>query len=155
MGTVAIVMGIIGICIGWLPIIGWSGVVLGVVGSVLGILSITHWYTKAGYTGWGVSGIVLGITSASLAIAYQIKHAAGALDALYVSVSIPTAAIVVTGTAAAIVIGIVIARRQKPYIGLMMASLAVTLLSISAAWMLTTADRALEKDQPSELAKNL
>ena len=150
MGTLSIVLGIIGICIGWLPGVGWSGVPLGLSGAALGVLAITHWHAKAGYTGWGVSGIVLGVTSTSLSLAYQIKHAAGALDPLYVSLSTPTAGAVIGVTAAAIVLGVVLARKRRGGPGLLLAWAAIAILSLSGAWTLTAADRAVTSSAPAD-----
>ncbi len=143
MGTVSIVLGIIGICISWLPAIGWSGVLFGIVGWVLGILSVTHWHRKPGYTGWGISGIVLGGSSASLSLAYQIKHAAGALDALHVPLSAPFAAGVMITAAMVTALAMILARVKGKTIGVVLASLAVAIMSLSGAWALTTADRDL------------
>jgi hypothetical protein len=144
LGTLSIVLGIIGICIGWLPVLGWSGMLLGISGCVLGVLSITHWHAKSGYTGWGISGVVLGVTSGNLALAYQIKHAGGALDGLYVPLSAPAACGLFGGAGLIAALGIVLARKGKRSIGLALAGIAITALILSGAWGLTTVDREME-----------
>ena len=151
MGTVSIVFGIIGMCTSWLPVVGWLGVPLGVVGCGLGVLSATHWYAKPGYTGWGISGVVLGLLSSNLSLAYQIKHAAGALDSLHVALSPLLAVLIFTAGGLVAALGMVLARKKKHAVGLTLAYLALAGLSLSGAWALTTADRALE----SELSKQV
>jgi hypothetical protein len=150
LGTLSIVLGIISICIGWLPGVGWSGVLLGFLGAALGVVTITHWHAKAGYTGWGICGIVLGVTSTSLSLAYQIKHAAGALDTLYVSLSTPAAGAAIGATAAIIVLGVVLARKRRGGPGLLLAWAAIAVLSLSGAWALTAADRATTSSAPPD-----
>jgi hypothetical protein len=80
MGTTALILGIVGICLSWIPVVGWFGVALGVAAWGLGIPSVVKWYERPGYTGWGAASIVLGLAGVSLGFAFQVKHADGGLS---------------------------------------------------------------------------
>ena len=146
MGTASIVLGILGICIWWVPGIGWLGAVMGVLGCALGIPSITHWYHKAGYTPWGISGLVLGVTAFDLSVAFQLKHAAGALGALVFSIAPITAALVCFGASALCAAGLVLARKKSRAAGIAVSATALALLMTVSAAALVTADRAYEEN---------
>jgi hypothetical protein len=152
MAVTSLIIGIAGVCLCWLPWVGWLGVVLGLAGCALAVPSITHWYEGQGYTGWGIAGIILGGTASSVGLAYQIKHLAGALDGLVVPLAAPLSEYLFAGGIALIVVGLLIARLKARGAGAILAGLAVAATILVATWGMTTADRALIS-QDDSLAK--
>ena len=146
MGTASIVFGIVGICIWWVPGLGWLGAFTGVLGCALGIPSITHWYHKSGYTPWGISGLVLGVTAFDLSVAFQLKVAGGAFDAAVFSVAPITAAPVSLGAAALCAAGLVLARKKNRAAGIAVSAVALALLMVVSAAALVTVDRTYEEN---------
>jgi len=143
MAVTALIIGMIGVCICWLPGVGWLGVACGLTSGVLAVPSITHFHERPGYTGWGVAGIFLSIAASSLGLAYQVKHMSGALDALVVPLPVPLAYYVLGGGGVLIIIGLVLARTKARLPGAIIAGLALAATIVVASWSLTTADRAL------------
>ena len=145
MGTASIVLSIIGICISWIPYLGWGGVILGLLGLGASIPSITHWHHRPGYTGWGISGLFLGYWSFSLGLAYQTKYVDGALDNLVmpftVAQLIPTTVILGLLTA----VGLYLARVKHQNIGIIITACAMLAISFLSGWTLITADRSYEQ----------
>ncbi len=155
MGTASIVLGIIGICISWIPYVGWGGVVLGLLGLSASIPSITHWHPKPGYTGWGISGLFLGYWSISLGLAYQTKYADGALDHLVFPFSLSQLipATVILGMITAF--GLYLSRSKRKNIGLLISACAMLTISFLSGWTLITADKAYEQAQQAAIPKEL
>lgn len=143
MGVTSLILSIASVCVCWLPKVGWLGVAMGVAACGLGVPSITHWFERPGHTGWGVAGIMLGAPSAAVGIAYQIKHAAGTLDALYYKLPVETGYWICGILVVVIVVGLVVARLKSKAVGTVIASLAIAALIVSSTWWLTTADRSL------------
>ena len=56
MGVAAVILGIIGVVVCWIPLIGWVGVLVGLLAVVLGILAL-----KKGYRGLGITALILGV----------------------------------------------------------------------------------------------
>jgi hypothetical protein len=94
--------------------------------------------------GSGTCALLLGIPASSLSLAYQVKHADGALDRFLYPLPLTTAAVVLGLAALAAVLGIVAAKKKVRSVGLVLASLGIAVLSLSGAVALTTADRAHE-----------
>lgn len=142
MGTIAIVLSIIGICISWLPGIGWLAVPLGILGLFASILSIACWHYRPGYTGWGISGLFLGVWSVSLGLAYQIKYSDGVLDHLVLPLSLNTVALcwLVSGIATAI--GLYLARAKWRHVGIFLSASALIAVILVSTWGILTADQA-------------
>ena len=144
MGTASIVLGILGISICWTPGIGWLGALMGVLGCALGIPSITHWFHKPGYTPWGISGLILGVTAADLSTAFQYKHAGGALDGLFIPVAPGNAALISIGAVALCAGGLVLARTKSRAGGIFISAIALlAIIGVSTAGLIT-ADTAHE-----------
>ncbi|MDJ0762300.1 MAG: hypothetical protein QNJ97_04870 [Myxococcota bacterium] len=143
MGVISIVLSMLGICICWLPHVGWFGVILGVAGCGIGMLAITVWYPRPGYTGWGIAGIVTGGFAVSVGTAFQIKHGAGNLDMLYFPIySFP--AICLAGSALAIAAGgLWIARVKFRRIGIGIALLSLIAATVISTSALVSADKRL------------
>ncbi len=141
MGTLAFVLGIAGICIGWLPNIGWIGFAMGWVSCVLAVLSVTHWYMRQGYLASGIAGIVLGETAIIVSFSYQIKHAGGRLDVLFHSLPLPVAYYCIGISAGCIAIGLLVARFKTRFGGVLITVIAIVALALSGGWTLVAADR--------------
>jgi predicted MFS family arabinose efflux permease len=144
MATVAIVLGILGICISWVPTAGWSGLAMGIFSCVMGLRMLTAGQEGQWHKGSETCALLLGIPASSLSLAYQVKHADGALDRFLYPLPLSTAAVVLGLAALAAVFGIVTAKKKVRSVGLVLASLAVAALSLSGAFALTTADREYE-----------
>jgi hypothetical protein len=142
LGTASIVLAIIGIRIAWIPHVGWAGVILGLLGLIASVPSIAYWHQKPGYTGWGISGLFLGVWSVSLGLAYQTKHLKGVLDHLVMEVSLlqVTAIWIVAGVLTAV--GLYIARVKHQHLGTLLSAIALTAVILGSAWGLRTADNA-------------
>ena len=67
MGVAALVLGILGIVLCWIPLIGWLGVLLALAGLVLGAVAI-----KKSERGLGIAGLVLGIVGVIWGLVVQI-----------------------------------------------------------------------------------
>lgn len=132
-----------GVCICWLPTVGWLGVALGAVACGLGIPSVTHWYRRSGSTGFGIAGNILAGIAISVGFAYQIKHAKGGLDFLYAPLRVPEAYVALGLSTIFFVAGLVLARKLSRPIGVVVAAVSVAAFVVAAGWALTTADRAL------------
>lgn len=154
MGTASIVFGILGICICWVPGLGWIGVPLGVLGCVFGIPSITHWFYKPGYTPWGISALVLGVTAADLSTAYQIKYAQGALDGAFFSIGPLLAAGICASAIAICALGLVIARKKNRPFGIFLTSSALAGLIVVSTAALITADRQYEAEVVAQVSSD-
>ena len=79
MGIAALILGILGVVLSWIPGIGWLGVILAVVGAILGALAL-----KGEKKGLGIAGLVLSVIALILGLYVQIGipgelAAAGAL----------------------------------------------------------------------------
>jgi hypothetical protein len=151
LGTTALVLGIIGVCICWIPVVGWLGVVMGMGACLLGVPSVTHWFERPGYTGWGIAGISLGSVATGLGFAYQVKHADGRFDFLLYPLGVPQAYWIMGIAAALIIAGLFLARLKTKIIGAIVAGVAIAVLSICMGWSLTTADRLMTKAASSEV----
>jgi hypothetical protein len=129
-------------CISWLPGIGWLAVSLGILGLFASIPSITYWHYRPGYTGWGISGLFLGVWSVSLGLAYQIKYSGGVLDHLVLPLSLNTVALcwLVSGIATAI--GLYLARAKRRHIGIFLSASALIAVILVSTWGILTADQA-------------
>ncbi len=146
-GVISLVLGMVGLCIFWIPYVGWLGVIMGVVASALGVPSITNWYERPGYTGWGTAGIFLGCVTVPMGIAYGIKHAAGALDVIYCPLPTPSSFYIVGASLGLIVAGLLLARFKSRSVGIALAYLALAGFFVTGSWALTTADRALQQSE--------
>jgi len=67
MGIAALILGILGVVLSWIPGIGWLGVVLAVVGAILGALAL-----KGEKKGLGIAGLVLSVIALILGLYVQI-----------------------------------------------------------------------------------
>lgn len=67
MGIAALVLGIIGVVLCWIPAVGWVGVVLALVALILGIVAV-----KKGIKGLGIAGLILGIVGLGWGLYVQI-----------------------------------------------------------------------------------
>lgn len=143
MGTAALILGIFGLCISWLPGVGWLGVAAGLAACAIGVPSITHWFRRPGHTGWGAASIMTGSVAASVGFAYQVKHAQGALDFLVQSLPAPEAYLALAGALVVVAAGLVVARRKGRRFGVAIAAVGILALVVAGGWSLTTADRAL------------
>jgi membrane-bound ClpP family serine protease len=56
MGVAALVLGIVGVALCWVPLLGWGGVGLALIAMALAIVAL-----KRGRKGTGLAGLVLGI----------------------------------------------------------------------------------------------
>ena len=146
MGTASIVLGMLGLCICWVPGLGWLGAVMGVLGCAAGVPSITRWYYKPGYAPWGISGLVLGVASADLSAAFQIKYTQGALDRAVFSISPEKAVAISIAAGALCAVGLVIARKKqnRRAVGILLTSAALVSLMAVGTSALVTADRQYE-----------
>jgi len=151
-GTASIVLGIVGLTIFWVPGLGWLGVLMGVLGCVAGVPSITHWYHRPGYGPWGISGLILGVGAADLSLAFQVKYAAGGLDALVVAMSPTVASLLFVLFAGICAAGLVTARKMHRTAGVFLASVGLVGLVLVGSWGLITADRAYEAAPANALA---
>ena len=150
MGVTSLVLGIMGVCICWLPYVGWLGMAMGAGAGVLGVMSITHWFERPGYLGWGIAGMMLSTVAISMGLAYQIKHTAGALDDLVYPLPTPLAYYVLGAGLLLVVLGLALARLKSRTLGMLIGVLAIIGLDISGGWALTTADRALVRAEATD-----
>jgi hypothetical protein len=147
-GVAALVISILGYCICWIPTVGWLGFFMGVFASALGFASLVHWYYRPHYTAYGISAILIGGGTASLGLAYQVKHAGGELDFLVYSVPTPLAYYVISTIVVFLVLGTLLARLKSMLPGTVLAALALVVLIAVTGSALHTADRSL--DPPSD-----
>lgn len=152
MGIACLVFGMLGVCLSWLPVVGWLGVALGAAACALGIPSVLYWYARPGYVAWGVAGILLGIAAISVGLAFQIKHAASSLDVLFRALPTPDAYFVLGAAFVALAAGMLLGRLRFRIPGAIIAGLAITVLAVSGGWALLTADRAMGAAEPSVAA---
>ncbi|MDD5306113.1 MAG: hypothetical protein PHU25_02220 [Deltaproteobacteria bacterium] len=140
---IAMCLGIIGVCVSWIPGYGWIGVALSIAGIVLGVPAIGGAFDRLGSIGYGISGTVLGSAGLAWGLACQVKHAAPSLDGLLVPLAPPQAWIALCAAFAVAVAGALLMRTRVRILGFVLAFAAVAGLCVSGAWALTTADRAM------------
>src|SRR3712207_5503663 len=68
MGVAALILGILGLILSWIPVVGWFGVVLAVVSLGLGLGA-----TKQGKKGLGIPGVFLAVVALGFGLCVQIK----------------------------------------------------------------------------------
>ena len=146
MGVLSLILGMLGVCICWLPVAGWLGIVMGAFSCALGVLAITRWFKKTGNTGFGVAGVFLGTIALSLGLAFQVKHAHGDLDMLFFPLNPPMSYLSIAGFAALVAISLMFSRLKARNVGALMSALSLVALVVSASWALTTADREYQRD---------
>jgi len=146
MGYASLILGIVAVCICWVPQLGWLGVALSLVAGVIGVPCVTHRYAHQGYTGWGIAGIGLGFFSFSIGVVFQIKHAGAALDGVLGALPVPQAWGAIGGSALLFSLAMVAARRwpakRTPWAAV--AVVAVVICYLAGATALETADRAYQ-----------
>ncbi len=141
MGTLSIVLGIIGVFSCWIPTVGWLSAVLGLLGIAFGIPSITHLHHRPGYAPWGISGLIIGVSAADLGFAYQLKYLGGSPPAFVLNVGFVEAVISFVVGAAVTAFGLYLARTKRPGAGIATASIALAALVLIGTSALVTADR--------------
>lgn len=148
MGTASIVLAIIGICFAWVPGFGWGAVVLGVLGLGASVPSITHWHPKPGYTGWGISGLFLGVWSTTLGLAYQTKYIGAPLQQWVLPLSVTQVILAWVGAGLLTALGLYITRVKRANIGLAVAAVSLVAVTVCSASGLLTADAAYTGSHP-------
>jgi hypothetical protein len=141
----------VGICICWIPGLGWFGAVAGILGCAAGVPSITHWFHKPGYGPWGISGLVTGVSAADLSLAYQLKYTGGALEGAVFAIDPVVAGAVCVFAIGLTAMGLVLARTKNRPIGILLTATALVALIAVGTSALVTADRKYEAD-PSHLS---
>ena len=68
MGIAALILGILGVVLSWIPIVGWVGVVLALVAIILGLLTL-----KKGKKGMGIAALILGVVGFGWGLYVQIQ----------------------------------------------------------------------------------
>jgi len=68
MGIAALILGILGVVLSWIPLVGWVGVVLALVAIVLGFLTL-----KKGGKGLGIAALILGVVGLGWGLYVQIQ----------------------------------------------------------------------------------
>ncbi len=68
MGIAALILGILGVILSWIPLVGWLGVVLALVAIILGFLTL-----KKGKKGLGIAALVLGVIGFGWGLYVQIQ----------------------------------------------------------------------------------
>lgn len=154
MGPLPIILGIVGLCVCWLPGVGWIGVALGALACGSGVPSVIYWFKKDGYAGWGIAGITIGAFTTSLGLAYQVKHSFGQLDILSFTIEVPVALGV--GLCAVIVTAIAmwLGARKQLFVMVLVAYVAVATIIAVASSALTTFDRALLENNATAVPSN-
>jgi hypothetical protein len=82
--VLSLALSLIGISFGWLPGIGWLGFAVSATAVALGVRGISDRRTGPAGCGYDTAGNCIGGFSLPWIVAFQIKHAGGALDALLI-----------------------------------------------------------------------
>ena len=77
MGIAALILGILGVLLSWIPFVGWLGVVMALVAIILGFLTL-----KKGKKGLGIASLVLGVIGLGSGLYVQINTLMVTSDAL-------------------------------------------------------------------------
>jgi hypothetical protein len=149
LGVAALVISLLGYSICWIPGVGWLGCLMGVISCALGITALVHWFQRPHYTAYGISAVLIGSFATGLALAFQVKHAAGALDFLLFSSATPTAYYSITAMVAVFVSGILLARLKSKPAGVVLATLAIIALMVTTGSTLHTADQNMASQHQS------
>ena len=84
MHVLSLALSLVGISLGWLPGVGWLGFAISATAVALAIRGISDRRTGAAGIGYDTAGNFIGGFSLPWIVAFQIKHAGGALDALLI-----------------------------------------------------------------------
>jgi hypothetical protein len=82
--VLSLAFSLLGISLGWLPGIGWLGFAIAAAAVALGVRGISDRRVGAAGCGYDTAGNVIGGFALPWSLAFQIKHAGGALDGLLI-----------------------------------------------------------------------
>jgi hypothetical protein len=139
--VLSLALSLIGISIGWLPGIGWLGFAISAAAVGLGVRGISDRRTGPAGCGYDTAGNLIGGFALPWIVAFQIKHAGGALDGLLLPWTIERL-IAVTAAAALVFWAAQIAGRWRARAAFVAVALAAALAFTAAgasAW--TSGDR--------------
>lgn len=143
MNTTAMVLTISGFCFSFVPgLFGWLGILLAVVGITIGIVGLTTVRTSPSGLGMDVASWVYGIITAATGFGFQIKYAAGSLDALLLPISMESAALAAALLLPLFIAVQILARKKWRSMGIAAALLLYIAISATSWTALTLADRA-------------
>ena len=156
MGLASMILGILSVSICWLPGIGWLGVALGAISCVLGVLATSRSRPGTGAVGFAISGLCIDVVGVPVGLAFQIKHAGGALDMLFRPLPLPEAYCAIGVLALLVGLGLALAKFKARFLGDLLALLALAGLLLVGGWTLITADRQMTFDgEDPSAASNL
>lgn len=73
LGIASMIMGILSMCVGWIPFVGWAGLILAILGAVFGGIQLSNIKKNpAAYGGKGmaITGLVLSIIALALVLLF-------------------------------------------------------------------------------------
>ncbi|MCK9460550.1 MAG: hypothetical protein M0R80_13005 [Proteobacteria bacterium] len=147
--VLSLAFSLIGISLGWLPGIGWLGFAISAAAVVLGVRGISDRRTGPAGCGYDTAGNLIGGFSLPWIVAFQIKHAGEALDALLVPWSLER--LIAIAAAAVLVFWVAqIAGRWRARAAFVAVALAAALVFTTAgasAWTLCDREPAPARAQ--------
>jgi hypothetical protein len=136
--VLSLALSLVGISFGWLPGIGWLGLAVSATAVALAIRGISDRRTGPAGVGYDTAGNFIGGFSLPWIVAFQIKHAGGALDALLIPW--PTDRLIAIALGAALVFWVAqIAGRWKAralFVSLAVAAALAFTAAGASAWTL-------------------
>jgi hypothetical protein len=82
--VLSLALSLVGISLGWLPGVGWLGFAIAAAAVALGVRGISDRRVGAAGCGYDTAGNAIGGFALPWSLAFQIKHASGALDCLLI-----------------------------------------------------------------------
>lgn len=141
MHVLSLALSLVGISLGWLPGIGWLGFAISATAVALGVRGISDRRVGPAGIGYDTAGNFIGGFSLPWIVAFQIKHAGGALDVLLIPW--PLDGLIAITLGAALVFWVAqIAGRWKaraPFVALAVAAALAFTAAGASAW--TVGDR--------------
>ena len=154
MHVLSLALSLIGISIGWLPGVGWLGLAISAAAVALAVRGLSDRRTGPAGVGYDTAGNAIGGFSLPWIVAFQIKHAAGALDGLLIPWPLDRL-IAIALIAAALFWAAQIAGRWKAralFVSLAIAAALTFTAAGASAW--TLGDRPPAASSPSHAGAN-
>jgi len=140
--VLSLALSLIGISLGWLPGLGWLGFAIAAAAVALGVRGISDRRVGAAGCGYDTAGNMIGGFALPWSLAFQIKHAGGALDVLVIPWPLDRLIAIALGAALVFWIAQIAGRWKARALFVSLAVAAALAFTAAGASALTLGDRA-------------
>jgi len=144
MGLLSLVLGMVGVCLSWLPYVGVLALFLGIASLFVGLLITTAPQVKETHWLYGIPGLFTAFVTVVLSLVYRQKFAHGQFDSWLVSMDISLSVVVAGSCVAAFLGSMIFARKKNRQAGVAMAVVFFLTLCVVTSWALVELDKTYE-----------